>query len=641
MTIPIQTNVFNNPMNDGYVERAVKWKTEDVFTTTVDTFKMIHVRNNSNTQNMQDQFSPVSDIGEFLLDAPNDIKSSFQPRENDKIVIPATNENDIVEYESERFDKENFFTDLSPIPKSSEERLKRLTLNYAVASHFRFRQRQNLNERVSLNGEDNDEVLKRSLSVTLNKQEKVLVLQPDSDTTQTSPQGMDSCDNVTMPPPTVNSTEAANFTETNLLVEHTLKENEDSKQNENINKYNLSRFDEIQTETTKIHVTCSLPSEDLTTKNRSVVSVVDSILEPLVDSNNLKAFSECTEKNVSSSEQAKSDSQGIIGSLNLYSHDVASKVNAEFGSCSLSFIQKLRGAAFRRKMNLSRSRDSFVAQEKEHREAIAASKAARFKNEDVVTSPVKSAISQTTVSLSNESFKALPLPSTNGTSGCGGLSGVPKVEKRPATVPCSPLLGSRRLQCYHASHFTQDNHSMKIASIKNSSGVAGIPKVTKRPITVPTSPQLGNRRSNYSKFKRENVSKQNVVMEFADSSQNESVPISLPPRVVNLSLFGGESVQSEHGTRKQTTGRLVGLQLLKNRHLKQNVPIRKGSASSRCTNSIFVEYDLHSTKRAQRRFEYDAIRFKNEQARLETERSKRLEMAQALQSELMILKDAI
>ncbi|KAL3944010.1 MAG: hypothetical protein SGBAC_001920 [Bacillariaceae sp.] len=41
-------------------------------------------------------------------------------------------------------------------------------------------------------------------------------------------------------------------------------------------------------------------------------------------------------------------------------------------------------------------------------------------------------------------FKARPMPSFVGRKGRGGLTGVPKVQKRPLTVPRSPVLGVRR-----------------------------------------------------------------------------------------------------------------------------------------------------------------------------------------------------
>ncbi|CAB9524261.1 expressed unknown protein [Seminavis robusta] len=46
----------------------------------------------------------------------------------------------------------------------------------------------------------------------------------------------------------------------------------------------------------------------------------------------------------------------------------------------------------------------------------------------------------------SEGFKARPVPSTTGDLGKGGQSGVPKVPKRPVTVPRSPCLGPRRRQ---------------------------------------------------------------------------------------------------------------------------------------------------------------------------------------------------
>lgn len=44
----------------------------------------------------------------------------------------------------------------------------------------------------------------------------------------------------------------------------------------------------------------------------------------------------------------------------------------------------------------------------------------------------------------NTAFKARPVPSFVGRKGQGGLTGIPKVQKRSVTVPISPVLGLRR-----------------------------------------------------------------------------------------------------------------------------------------------------------------------------------------------------
>jgi hypothetical protein len=58
------------------------------------------------------------------------------------------------------------------------------------------------------------------------------------------------------------------------------------------------------------------------------------------------------------------------------------------------------------------------------------------KNKETLSMPAEKGVAA--------SFKARPFPSSVGMTGYGGQFGVPKVPKRPVTVPHSPLLGPRR-----------------------------------------------------------------------------------------------------------------------------------------------------------------------------------------------------
>jgi hypothetical protein len=99
-------------------------------------------------------------------------------------------------------------------------------------------------------------------------------------------------------------------------------------------------------------------------------------------------------------------------------------------------------------MNLTRSRDSLAAKEREQRELIAASKASREQRR--LSEPPPTSLPDGTRKQASDpansfkAFKALPLPSYTGLKGHGGLSGVPKVEKKQATMASSPMLGARR-----------------------------------------------------------------------------------------------------------------------------------------------------------------------------------------------------
>ena len=235
------------------------------------------------------------------------------------------------------------------------------------------------------------------------------------------------------------------------------------------------------------------------------------------------------------------------------------------GASSKVFMEHLRGAAFRRKMNLTRSRDSLVAKEKVQREALAASKVT-FQIEDHPSEkkhhkglqfderrscfkarPVPSANRERTASglpnvkkrpstvakspllgrrrestaqqpsLKNQgkkdddsalnrksTFRAKPLPRTTGSFGHGGQVGLPQVSKRHTTVPISPTLGlNKRVvmkEPKSQSNEGKENWSFKARPAPKTTGVdgrgglSGVTKVEKRPLTLPLSPLLGNRR---------------------------------------------------------------------------------------------------------------------------------------------------
>ena len=63
-------------------------------------------------------------------------------------------------------------------------------------------------------------------------------------------------------------------------------------------------------------------------------------------------------------------------------------------------------------------------------------------------------------------FKARPLPETTGALGCAGQAGVPKVPKRQATVPFSPLLGPRRKTTQLIEKAVQKNDRPELVNIK-------------------------------------------------------------------------------------------------------------------------------------------------------------------------------
>jgi hypothetical protein len=205
---------------------------------------------------------------------------------------------------------------------------------------------------------------------------------------------------------------------------------------------------------------------------------------------------------------------------------------------SMAFIERLRGAAHRRKLRVARSRDSLAAKEKEHllsiasaneRRQLMASKEAPTNTNGISMKPTVA------IESSYKPFKARPVPRTTGQVGSGGQIGVPKVEKKPATTPFSPLLGARRPQTEKLpsinsptrnvprrstsrlvsmvaesltpkksksqGHTTKTTFKARPAppttGFIGQGGQVGVPKVPKRPVTIPVSPPLGIRRSSF------------------------------------------------------------------------------------------------------------------------------------------------
>jgi hypothetical protein len=215
---------------------------------------------------------------------------------------------------------------------------------------------------------------------------------------------------------------------------------------------------------------------------------------------------------------------------------------------SMAFIDRLRGAAHRRKLRVARSRDSLAAKEKEHLLSVASANRRRqlmAPKEAPANTNIFS--TQSTVTMEPyKPFKARPVPSTTGQFGSGGQVGVPKVEKKPATTPFSPLLGARRTHKEKLPSIkspTRNVHrrsASQLVSIVAESltpkksksrghmqststhfkarpappttgfmgqgGQVGVPKVIKRPVTVPVSPSLGISRSSMPAASKPNPS---------------------------------------------------------------------------------------------------------------------------------------
>lgn len=328
------------------------------------------------------------------------------------------------------------------------------------------------------------------------------------------------------------------------------------------------------------------------------------------------------------------------------------RAKEELGATSLAFTERLRGAAFRRKMNLTRSRDSLAAKEREQRELIAASKASREQRR--VSEPPPLSLPDDTSKHASDSakafkaFKALPLPSYTGFKGHGGLSGVPKVEKKQATMPFSPMLGARRQirrlmgqdmdinveppsQMAKPSLKTNDepnSNTFKARQLPPTTGQlghagqVGVPKVPKRPATVPMSPLLGPRRKQTSDMNQHRHSEGSASAATARQSSIANSTLSL------------------------LSSALLGLDILKvGPKEKENLPPPVVSIATpkqiNIDKPIGIGYQPHSTVRARQRADFEAQRVLNEKIRLEQEAEQRQQQVKVLKKELKEVRTRI
>ncbi len=292
---------------------------------------------------------------------------------------------------------------------------------------------------------------------------------------------------------------------------------------------------------------------------------------------------------------------------------IVAGTNNNYSNNNMEFIQQLRGAAFRRKMKLTRSRDSFLNKEKQQREHNAAVQLQRElleRNQQEQEDEQKRIRSQQQLLKKQQQlppFKALPLPKTSQSHNHhrGGLVGVPKVEKRPPTIPISPHLGLRRRDDDTSKRADDDNdtRTTKAAKATNEvfkalplpksslpvggAGQSGIPKVSKRMVTIPKSPLLGIRRPLAS----------------------VPHPITAPRRIVE-----SKSNPRSYSARPTTT------------------------SIHRMMASAIQPYLPYSTRRAMQRAEFEQRRLQNEERRMELERHRQQQLVRRLQGELEQLR---
>lgn len=262
-------------------------------------------------------------------------------------------------------------------------------------------------------------------------------------------------------------------------------------------------------------------------------------------------------------------------------------------------VEKLRGAAFRRRMDVSRSRDSLLAKEQRQRE----------QNQVVVQVPViddKLIGGEPKKRQSNTKpghFKALPLPKTTGCEGSFGLSGVPAIKTKGTTAAHSPMLGRRRQKKISVSANHSSTRVPLPPPIVNEGGLAGIPMIFKKATTVPRSPLLGRRRA------------QSVKPEV---NRRPSLPI-----------MKRKSVESNS---TNSSGSLLGLAICTSKENDSAPPaLETPTVTRRKSLQPFIP---HSTKRAAARNAYDIRRAEHEQTRRENQKRERKVLIKRLERDI-------
>jgi len=164
---------------------------------------------------------------------------------------------------------------------------------------------------------------------------------------------------------------------------------------------------------------------------------------------------------------------------------------------SSALVERLRGAAHKRMISITRSRDSLAAKESLHLEKLV-----EVPGHD--EEGVNAEGSDDTGRIEGDIGGTMAMePKRNLRTACKPV-GVPAVQKRLATVPISPKLGTRRiLALSKLSEKVESGVKSKSSAAKTiqqttpisaNADQHGVPKVKRRPQTIPKSPLLGARR---------------------------------------------------------------------------------------------------------------------------------------------------
>eukprot|EP00977_Amphora_coffeiformis_P005719 scaffold1211_cov169-Amphora_coffeaeformis.AAC.18 len=357
------------------------------------------------------------------------------------------------------------------------------------------------------------------------------------------------------------------------------------------------------------------------------------------------AASQCQEAEVHDNSQEEENGSKRRSSTGSTKEDDIFLAQKQAGASAQAFIQGLRGAAHRRKMNLTRSRDSLAAKEKERKEEAERMAIQKTSNLEIdQQEKVEKRSSQ-------HEFRARALPRSTR---MGGVAGLPKIVKRPVTTPFSPLLGARR-----ASMPAEIQSIENIQQQNRPGGVAGLPKADKKPVTTPFSPKLGARRTsmvavqeksthqrtentNTAPFRARPIPK--TVVEVGGQS---GVPkVSKRPTTVPSSPLLGPRRPKADGRRhsmmvaRQSDSTLtasdstpLGLEFVDDSENQENRPAHRPAVDDVLVPQ-FKEFQLQSSIRAQKRAAFDEIRKLRWEARQQEELDQRRERIRRLEREL-------
>jgi hypothetical protein len=195
-------------------------------------------------------------------------------------------------------------------------------------------------------------------------------------------------------------------------------------------------------------------------------------------------------------------------------------------------------------------------------------------------------------------FKARTVPSSVGLKGQGGQTGVPKVVKRPVTVPSSPCLGPKRR--------SSQSTSSKANTSKGTQGTSTQRRTQVPEKAIPRDVSKTDCRANRSSLR---------------SSTSSVSSRTKPPIVVDSSV-------------------LLGLKLLNVTPDQKNVTI-SNDENLTPRNAQIKPYQPHSTIRAKKRADFDARRDNNRQRKTEQDRRKRQVEIRNMNKELQTLRQDV